>query len=539
MIGNYTGNEPKMAEQSSANEIAQAIKLLQKNLHEFSYYKHALDESAIVAITDQKGIIRHVNDNFCKISKYSKEELIGKDHRIINSGYHPKEFIRNLWATIADGRIWKGELKNKAKDGTVYWVDTTIVPFLNEQGKPYQYVAIRADITHRKAAEESLQKSLKEVSDYKYALEQSAIVAITDQKGIITYANDNFCKISKYSKEELIGQDHRIINSGHHSKDFIRQLWVTIANGKIWKGELKNKAKDGTVYWVDTTIVPFLNEQGKPYQYVAIRADITQRKEAENNLRKINEELEEKVKERTLELTAALAREKEVGELKSRFVAMASHEFRTPLTAVLSSVSLIEKYTGVDDGEKRNRHINRIKASVKNLTGILNDFLSLDKLQEGQVEIASDSFALSEFLEDCAEEMHGMLSKKQQHIEMDSPAGVLLVQDKKVLRNVMHNLLSNAIKYSDEGKTIYLQAAVNGEVVTIAVKDEGIGIPAEEQKHLFDKFFRAKNVVNIQGTGLGLNIVKKYMELLGGDITMKSTLGQGTVFTISFPKTNK
>src|ERR1700752_1757580 len=148
--------------------------------------------------------------------------------------------------------------------------------------------------------EESLKKSLKDLSDYKYALDESSIVAITDQKGIIQHANDNFCKISKYPVEELIGQDHRIINSGHHTKEFIRDLWVTIANGKIWKGELKNKAKDGTIYWVDTTIIPFLNEQGKPYKYLAIRSDITQRKQAELELKKSKEELEDRVEERTL-----------------------------------------------------------------------------------------------------------------------------------------------------------------------------------------------------------------------------------------------
>lgn len=257
---------------------------LEATLKEVSDYKYALDESAIVAITDQKGIIKHVNDNFLKISKYTKAELIGKDHRIINSGYHPKEFIRELWSTISNGRIWKGELRNRAKDGTIYWVDTTIVPFLNEVGKPYQYVAIRSDIAERKKAEADLRTSLREVSDYKYALDESSIVAITDQKGIIQYVNDNFCKISKYSREELLGQDHRIINSDYHPKEFIRELWVTIARGKIWKGELKNKAKDGTIYWVDTTIVPFLNESGKPYQYVAIRSDITLQKEAEEKL---------------------------------------------------------------------------------------------------------------------------------------------------------------------------------------------------------------------------------------------------------------
>lgn len=257
-----------------------------KTLKENTDYKNALDEASIVAITDQKGIIKHVNGNFCRISKYSAEELIGQDHRMINSGYHPKEFIKNIWTTIAHGKVWKGDMKNKAKDGTTYWVDTTIVPFLDEKGKPFQYVAIRSDITERKEAEEKILKALKETTDYKNALDESSIVAITDQKGIIKYTNDNFCKISKYSREELIGQDHRIINSGFHPKEFIKNIWTTIANGKVWKGELKNKAKDGTIYWVDTTIVPFLDEKGKPFQYVAIRSDITERKNHEEDLDK-------------------------------------------------------------------------------------------------------------------------------------------------------------------------------------------------------------------------------------------------------------
>ncbi|TVZ28710.1 PAS domain S-box-containing protein [Gillisia sp. Hel_I_86] len=291
-------------------ESKQKERDLQLSLKEVSDYKHALDESSIVAITDQKGIIKSVNDNFCKISKYSREELIGQDHKIINSGFHTKEFIRDLWTTIAKGHVWKGELRNKAKDGTIYWVNTTIVPFLNEQRKPYQYLVIRDDITENKLFEEeakqkekNLQLSLKEVSDYKYALDESAIVAITDQKGIIKSVNDNFCKISKYSREELIGQDHKIINSGFHTKEFIRDLWTTIATGNVWKGELRNKAKDGSIYWVNTTIVPFLNEQRKPYQHLVIREDITVNKLLEGEIKQFNIELEQKIKTRTQELT--------------------------------------------------------------------------------------------------------------------------------------------------------------------------------------------------------------------------------------------
>ncbi len=254
-------------------------------LKELTDIKHALDESSIVAITDHQGIIIYVNEKFCTISKYTREELIGQNHRIINSGFHPPEFFRELWKTISSGETWRGEIKNRAKDGTYYWVDTTIVPFLNERRKPYQYVSIRTDITQRKMAEEHLKQTLKELKDIKFALDESSIVAITDRRGIIQYVNDTFCKLSKYTREELIGQDHRIINSGLHSKEFFREMWRVIGSGNVWRGEIRNRAKDGTYYWVDTTIVPFLDEKKKPFQYISIRSDITERKRVEEALR--------------------------------------------------------------------------------------------------------------------------------------------------------------------------------------------------------------------------------------------------------------
>jgi PAS domain S-box-containing protein len=387
-------------------------------------------------------------------------------------------------------------------------------------------------VAERTAELESINKN---ISDYQFALDESCIVAVTDQKGIIQHVNENFCKISKYQKHELIGQDHRIINSGYHPKSLIRDLWVTIANGQIWKGELRNKAKDGSIYWVDTTIVPFLKEDGKPYKYLAIRADITQRKLAEERILKLNEELEHKVRERTLELTHALEHQQELNEMKSRFVSMASHEFRTPLSAILTSISLVKTYSKDDQEEKRNKHIERIKASVKNLTGILNDFLSLDKLEQGKIEMTKENFNLVVFSEDIVEEVKGML-KAEQHITFSHQGEKEIVQDKKILRNVLLNLLTNAIKYSDEGQEILFAIDVRDNLVSIRIKDEGIGIPEEEQKNLFGKFFRAKNAINIQGTGLGLNIVRKYLELVNGTIRFESKPGEGTTFTVEFPQ---
>src|ERR1700678_3132449 len=196
-----------------------------------------------------------------------------------------------MYHAIANGKVWHGEIKNRAKDGSFYWVDTTIVPFVAADGKPRQYVAIREDITERNRAEDAVKESLhtseaalQELADQKFALDQHAIVAITDVQGTITYVNKKFCAISQYSKDELIGQNHRILNSGHHPFEFFQQMYRAIANGNVWHGEIKSRAKDGSIYWVDTTIVPFMGADGKPRQYVAIRADITVRKLAAASL---------------------------------------------------------------------------------------------------------------------------------------------------------------------------------------------------------------------------------------------------------------
>ncbi|WP_317897089.1 PAS domain-containing sensor histidine kinase [Aurantibacillus circumpalustris] len=488
-------------------------------------YKYALDESSIVAITDQKGIIKYVNDNFCNISKYTAKELIGQDHRIINSGYHPKEFIKELWTTIANGKVWKGELKNKAKDGTVYWVDTTIVPFLDMDHKPYQYVAIRSDITDRKKSEEELKKTLKEISDYKYALDESAIMAITDQKGIITHVNDNFCKISKYSNKELIGQDHRIINSGHHPKEFIKELWATIANGKVWKGELKNKAKDGSVYWVDTTIVPFLNSIGKPYQYVAIRSDITERKKGEDQIKKSNEKAIEHA---------------HILQLKNLqlvdFCNIVSHNLRAPLINISMLVDYIEQSS--DEAEQKEV-LAKIKPVVNHLMEVFNELVESIQIKQ-DIEIKSDQVILKDCLEKILIGFETQIKEYGADIQLNFDKTDIIYFPQQYLESILTNLISNALKYKSPNRkpiiTIKTKKEVNNRIL-LSVTDNGLGIDLVLHK---DQIFKIRKTFHKHpdAKGFGLFMTKTQVEAKDGKIWVESEPEKGTTFFIEFKNQN-
>jgi len=257
-----------------------------------------------------------------------------------------------------------------------------------------------------------------------------------------------------------------------------------------------------------------------------------ERKRAQIELVKLNDELEEKVAARTEELARALEEEKEVGEMKSSFVTMASHEFRTPLSGILTATELIEKYNKLDIKDKQAKHLNRIKKSVRQLVNILNDFLSIEQIEQGKIEANKADFNLNQFASELVNDISS-ITKENQEIVYSYIGDEEVYLDKKILTSIISNLLSNSIKYSDA--QIDFTISVHNSIVNICVTDYGIGIPLEDQKHLFSKFFRAKNATNIQGTGLGLNIVKSYVELLGGEITLDSTPKVKTTFAIEIP----
>src|SRR5450432_4809848 len=390
-------------------------------------------------------------------------------------------------------------------------------------------------------------------------------MVVTNSKGNIILINPSACVMFGYNPEELIGQKVEVllprnIREGHVN---LREGFYHDPRNRVMghNRDLLAGRKDGKTFPVEISLSTYI--QNEERYVIAFIIDITGRKEIEKNMilqqqqlekvtdemRILNADLEAKVEQRTIilkealkrleesqnELSSALDKEKQLNEIKSRFVSMASHEFRTPLSTVLSSASLVDKYTTTEDQDKRSRHVEKIKNSVKHLNTLLEDFLSLGKLEEGKIGIHYHEFSMEELIKDTLEEMNPTLKSGQQFIYKNSFQN-LICSDKNLIRNILFNLVSNAIKFSDINSTIHIQSKEKEGIAHVFVTDEGMGISTEDKEHLYSSFFRGKNVVNIQGTGLGLHIVKRYVDLLGGSIQLESVLNRGTTVWFSIPE---
>jgi PAS domain S-box-containing protein len=389
-------------------------------------------------------------------------------------------------------------------------------------------------------------------------------ILLTNGTGVIVLVNPAAERIFGYSASELSGQPIETLIPDRFKKghEALRGGFYKHPGNRVMGAgrDLFARKKDGTDIPVEISLSHYRKDE--ELFVIAFIVDITTRKEIEadilqkkaeleritTKMRQLNAELEVKVEERTLilkealqkleqsqqELSEALDKEKQLNEIKSRFVSMASHEFRTPLSAVLSSASLLSKYTGNEDQDKRDKHISRIKGSVKHLNDVLEDFLSLGRLDEGRVVANPVSFNLHEEINDVLGEMKFFLKEDQDFI-FNYTGDEQINADRKLVRNIIINLLSNAIKFSDPGTVVEVSAKVGEEFTELSVTDKGIGISEEDQKHLFSSFFRGGNAINIQGTGLGLHIVRRYTDLLGGTISLKSRLNTGTTVHLVFP----
>ncbi|HXU28250.1 MAG TPA: PAS domain-containing sensor histidine kinase [Bacteroidia bacterium] len=375
-------------------------------------------------------------------------------------------------------------------------------------------------------------------------------IIIANKEGKIIKANPSSEKLFGYEKGELF---NRVIEDlvptrykQHHVQNRESYNAHPHARSMGKNMDLYAKRKDGTEFPVEISLSYY--KKAEDTYVIAFIIDITERKKHEESVKKLNQDLEKKVRERTnvlqeallelekskQQLSEALENEKELNDMKSRFVTMASHEFRTPLSTILSSVSLIGKYSTTEDDEKRQKHVQRVKSAVTNMTLILNDFLSAEKLEEGKTFVRKEEANVQALTNEVLTEINGIL-KPGQKVDYKHEGNTSAQLDKQMVRNILLNLVSNAIKFSPENKNIEVNTNVSDMEISIKVKDQGMGIPKEEQDHLFERFFRAKNVTNIQGTGLGLNIVGKYLETMNGKINFVSELEKGTTFIVTIP----
>lgn len=386
---------------------------------------------------------------------------------------------------------------------------------------------------------------------FEYATEG---IIIADKSGVIIRANPSSEKLFGYERDELINQKIEVLVPTRyaHSHEKHREGYNNNPRPRsMGKGlDLSGKRKDGKEFPIEISLSHY--KSNDELFVIAFIIDISERKLAEEKIKRVNAELELKVEERTKilketlyeleaskdELSIALEREKDLNDMKSRFVTMASHEFRTPLSTILSSASLIGKYKITEEEDKRHKHVDRIKSAVSNMTLILNDFLSAGKLEEGKINYKLESINIPSYINESLGELSNFL-KKGQIINYNHEGKEDFVSDKQFLKNIMINLVSNSSKFSPENKSIDVNTINLNSSLQIIVKDHGIGIPVDEQKNLFERFFRAKNVLNIQGTGLGLSIVAKYVEVLKGTIKFESELNKGTIFYINLPLQNE
>jgi PAS domain S-box-containing protein len=478
------------------------------------------NSQAVIYVKDLEGRYLLVNRRWSELFHLSEEATLGKtDHEFF--GPAEAEAFRAMDQQVlrANHAITAEEIAPQ-DDGPHTYISIKC-PLWDEAGKPYAVFGISTDISERKRDEERLQASFKEIGDLKAALDEHAIVAITDPQGKITYVNDKFCAISKYPREELLGQDHRLINSGHHSKEFIRELWTTITHGRVWHGEIKNKAKDGSFYWVDTTIVPFLNEQGKPRQYVAIRADITQRKRAEEEIQKLNAELERRVSDRTTQLEAANK------ELEA-FSYSVSHDLRAPLRAVNGFASMALEDFGRQLPEEGRRQLEKICTSGRRMGELIDDLLAFSRLSRQPLRRQNV---------DPITVVRGVLDEliplqPDRAIEVRFGPLPPCQGDPALLKQVWVNLLSNAIKYTRGREPAIVEIGClneTGETVYF-VRDNGTGFDMKYAGKLFGVFQRLHRSDQFEGTGVGLAIVQRIIHRHGGRVWAEAEEGRGATF---------
>ncbi|MDC6405297.1 MULTISPECIES: sensor histidine kinase [Maribacter] len=494
-----------------------------KNSNIFNLLSEGVSEGVIV-INEEQTIVA-TNSSAEEMFGYGKEELIGKPLKILIPNRfhnHHETHVQNFIAKGEKRQMGHGrDLYGVRKNGHEFPVEAGLNPF-ELYGATYT-MALVIDITERKRIEKELSLWARIFDE---TLNEIYVFDIDSLKFI--NVNKEAQRNLGYNMQELAEMTPLDIKPDLKLSEF-RSLAKPLLEDEMGKVDFETKhlRKDGTLYPVEVHLQ--LSLMGEKKVFFAIILDITERKG-------YTEKLEKTVEKRTRQLTKALAKEKELNELKTRFLSLVSHEFKTPLSSILTSITLLGKYTETEQQEKRDKHVNTIKNKVKYLNAILNDFLSIERLESGKVNYKNEIFPLSKVVNEVIYNANMLLKSGQKIQYPDNIDEAIVFFDEKTLELALSNLVHNAIKYSPEDSIIDLKLEIEEEFVVIKVIDEGIGIPKEDQKHIFDRYFRAENALVTQGTGIGLNISKQHLENLGASLEFSSKINVGSTFVLRIPK---
>ncbi len=465
------------------------------------FLSDAVGQHAIVSVTDPKGKITYVNDKFVDISGYSRQELIGQNHRLLKSATHPPEFYRDLWKTIANGRTWHGEIRNLNKDGEPYWVKATIIPLLNDQGKPTKYLSIRTDITEVKAAE-----SLKQQQSSLDLFDHQVYLLWPDSLEVF-YANRVARERSSSLEMERSGYVPGLLAEGVTKADFEALL------SPILSGE-----RNSTTYYADVPL-----PGGKTFP-------------AEITAQMIHPQEEKK---RVFLSVRDISARRKVEKAKSEFIATISHELRTPLTSIIGGLGLIKTSLLNEQMGTVNRLVEISAKNAVRLKKLIDDILDIEKLEAGKMRIHIRKFDLAQVIRDSVTEISGFQAEKNVSVKtFGTTTPVMITGDSERLQQVMANLLSNALKFSHEGGLIEVRLEDEGENVRVSIKDWGDGIEDHAQSSIFEKFVQSDmaDTRSAGGSGLGLTIAKEIVEKHGGSIWFDSEYGTGTTFHVTLKR---